>query len=393
MISNGLEWLLGPDKVGEFVAERFLRSPWFIPGAGRTESFAGLLTVNDIAQIGYAAAGPSEHWNILVRDNTGTTTIPVNAQSDIVATAVTEAYSEGKSVVLRKLHRTWPPIIELARAVEDSLVAATGVALKRTVTTNGILTPPGCRSVGVHYDDCEIFALQISGCKRWMIYEPLEDLSWPAACLGGLKQQDCGPLLLDVILQPDDLLYMPRGYPHRVIAAGEGRSVSLSLASRSYTRGDLVEEAGGVLPAGQTPWWRQSLLRQNLPEIVAEMPGLDASGVEAAFDRLYAAALPERVPWPPVQLDAVDRARLADTATVFRTVHSSGVCHLLPGGRLVYPAYETTVPAEHTPVVQRLIDGATVTAAAFAQESSCDADTALQVLRRLTAEGFLAPEA
>jgi lysine-specific demethylase/histidyl-hydroxylase NO66 len=34
------------------------------------------------------------------------------------------------------------------------------------------LTPPGTQGFAPHYDDVEVFILQLEGKKRWRLYEP-----------------------------------------------------------------------------------------------------------------------------------------------------------------------------------------------------------------------------
>jgi lysine-specific demethylase/histidyl-hydroxylase NO66 len=40
------------------------------------------------------------------------------------------------------------------------------------VGANMYLTPPGTQGFAPHYDDVEVFILQLEGKKRWRLYEP-----------------------------------------------------------------------------------------------------------------------------------------------------------------------------------------------------------------------------
>ena len=40
------------------------------------------------------------------------------------------------------------------------------------VGTNMYLTPPGTQGFAPHYDDVEVFILQLEGKKHWRVYEP-----------------------------------------------------------------------------------------------------------------------------------------------------------------------------------------------------------------------------
>lgn len=38
--------------------------------------------------------------------------------------------------------------------------------------TNPYLTPPGSQGFAPHYDEIEVFLLQLEGSKIWILYEP-----------------------------------------------------------------------------------------------------------------------------------------------------------------------------------------------------------------------------
>ena len=56
----------------------------------------------------------------------------------------------------------------------SSLTAAyrTRPRLESFVGTNMYLTPPGTQGFAPHYDDVEVFILQLEGKKHWRVYEP-----------------------------------------------------------------------------------------------------------------------------------------------------------------------------------------------------------------------------
>ena len=68
-----------------------------------------------------------------------------------------------------------------------------------------------------HFDDVEVFILQIEGKKRWRLYEPRnkqEEL--PRFSSPNFDQSEIGEPCLDVVLEAGDLLYLPRGTIHQV---------------------------------------------------------------------------------------------------------------------------------------------------------------------------------
>jgi bifunctional lysine-specific demethylase and histidyl-hydroxylase NO66 len=87
------------------------------------------------------------------------------------------------------------------------------------VGANAYLTPTNAaQGFAPHYDDIDAYCLQLQGKKRWKVYAPLRlqerlprtsSRDYTAADL-----HDVTPVL-DVVLEPGDVLYMPRGWIHQ----------------------------------------------------------------------------------------------------------------------------------------------------------------------------------
>jgi lysine-specific demethylase/histidyl-hydroxylase NO66 len=61
-------------------------------------------------------------------------------------------------------------------------------------------------------DDIEAFVIQLEGRKRWRVYAPrTEQERLCRFSSRNFSQDELGPVLLDVVLSPGDLLYFPRG--------------------------------------------------------------------------------------------------------------------------------------------------------------------------------------
>ena len=84
-------------------------------------------------------------------------------------------FASGATIVLQGLHRLWPPLIEFARQLVEDLAHPAQV--------NAYVTPSASRGFDPHYDVHDVFVLQISGEKRWVIHRPvhlhpLRDQPW-----------------------------------------------------------------------------------------------------------------------------------------------------------------------------------------------------------------------
>ncbi|MFI7435934.1 cupin domain-containing protein [Micromonospora haikouensis] len=150
---------------------------------------------------------------------------------------VLELYASGATLVLQGLHRTWPALIDFARDL--------GAALAQPLQVNAYLTPAGSRGFATHYDTHDVFVLQVDGRKHWRVHppvlpDPLERQPW-----GGRADEVSataqGPAALDVVLEPGDALYLPRGWLHSA-QAQETSSLHLTVGIRALTRYAIVEE-------------------------------------------------------------------------------------------------------------------------------------------------------
>ncbi|XP_023365464.1 ribosomal oxygenase 2 isoform X1 [Otolemur garnettii] len=80
------------------------------------------------------------------------------------------------------------------------------------VGSNVYLTPAGSQGLPPHYDDVEVFILQLEGEKHWRLYHP----TVPLAREYSVEPEDrIGRPTYEFTLKPGDLLYFPRGTIHQ----------------------------------------------------------------------------------------------------------------------------------------------------------------------------------
>jgi len=87
------------------------------------------------------------------------------------------------------------------------------------VGSNAYLTPLNSQGFAPHYDDVDVFILQLEGYKRWRVYAPFnkrETLPRQSSRDYTEKEiEENGEEVLDVVLSPGDVLYLPRGWIHQ----------------------------------------------------------------------------------------------------------------------------------------------------------------------------------
>lgn len=129
----------------------------------------------------------------------------------------------GASLVVDAVQQISPDIAVLTDMLADRFDALAGA--------NFYASFQGVRAFDSHFDTHEVFALHCEGRKRWRIYEnraenPVETLTGAGAqqMIDAAK----GAVMMDITLEPGDLLYIPRGFFHDAIAIDEA-SLHLTL--------------------------------------------------------------------------------------------------------------------------------------------------------------------
>lgn len=118
--------------------------------------------------------------------------------------------------------------LEKQIASSQAFAAAVGSVFHGQTTINAYLTPGGQNGFPPHFDNTDVFVIQIIGSKHWTLFEhyshqmplPLGDVAWDPE---RYQPDDSGTSL---VMNPGDVLYIPRGGMH---TAGCTEDFSLHL--------------------------------------------------------------------------------------------------------------------------------------------------------------------
>lgn len=107
------------------------------------------------------------------------------------------------------------------------------------VGSNVYITPQESQGLPPHYDDVEVFILQLEGQKRWLLYSPVVLLATEYSVV---PQETLGNPTHDILLKEGDLLYFPRGTIHQASTpAGVDHSTHLTISTYQRTSwGDVL---------------------------------------------------------------------------------------------------------------------------------------------------------
>lgn len=405
------EELVAPTGVEDFFARVWEREPLRVhrddPGY-----YATLLTLDDLDRL--LAEGGLQHPAVrLVRDGEQ---LPVRSYTRdqpwggasfvraVVVERVLAAHREGATVVFQALHRNHAPLARLCRSLESRFA--------HRFQTNVYLTPPGERGLGVHFDRHDVFVLQVHGSKRWTVWPAAVELSSRDSGAGAAVGEPDEPLFA-ATLTAGDLLYLPRGVPHRAEALDD-TSVHVALGVVTTTWADVFARALGG--AGDDPAFRRSLPAGALldperwPELEGEFRRLVERFAERAelapvLDGLAATFASGRRPLARGRLAARDDAGWVELGSVLRRAPTV-VAHLrrpsapTPGAggagepaaaqlavQLVFQGKRVTLPAAAGPAVVHMHSGAPFRVGDL--PGPLDDPSRRVVARRLVREGYL----
>ena len=237
---SALEQTLAPVALETFRSEHWERKPLRV---ARAESgrFDGIISTADVERL-VCTTGIRAPAVRLVRDGgqiplrTYTEDVPWRPGSfseRAIVSRVAQEFERGATIIIQGLNLHWHPTALYCRELERVFGCP--------VQANAYYTPASAQGFAVHHDTHDVFVLQVSGRKRWRVYEPVLELPlktqrWSAE-LG-----EVGEPIEDFVLEPGDTLYLPRGWPHEAATSDE-ESLHITVGLHLQTRLDALRAA------------------------------------------------------------------------------------------------------------------------------------------------------
>jgi ribosomal protein L16 Arg81 hydroxylase len=269
---GALAFLTAPVPPETFLAEHHEKAP-LVGLHGEPERFASLLT---LARVDRFLAEADLRGNMVRLANHHAPVAEeryLDADGRIDATAVVREYQAGSTIVLNELHEWVPELGAFCRAVEE--------AFSSQVTTNVYLTPAGNQGFPPHYDNHDVFVMQVSGRKLWRLWETPVETPYR-----GERFEQSGfvaeTVSREFVLEPGDCAYIPRGAMHDAENVGAEPSLHITVGLFTKKWAELVLEAVSELALAEPDF------RRSLPPGFATR-AFDRAAAEAHFARLLAA--------------------------------------------------------------------------------------------------------
>lgn len=296
------------------------------------------------------------------------------AREDVVSPALVYArYSEGATIVLEGLHRFWPPLTEFCRDLE--------LALGHRLQVNAYVTPPEARGFDVHRDDHDVFVLQVSGSKHWIVY----------------NRDDAERVLVDRVVERGACLYVPEGFPHAA-RTSHSASAHLTVGVLTHDAVDVVREVAKLaedepafrarLPAASAsdPAALRATVEHHVAELRAWLDKVDLDELTARVARRVMTSSQPLLRGHLARLQALDQIA-SDTVMARRR---GATCALLPAHgvvRVMLADRELEMPPAARPAMEHVARNARFRVREL--HPFLGEDGALVLVRRLVREGLL----
>ncbi|KAL6070192.1 Bifunctional lysine-specific demethylase and histidyl-hydroxylase [Balamuthia mandrillaris] len=196
-----------------------------------------------------------EHLNVCVyRDGVKEM---LNKEGRATEQAVTSLYKkEGATIQFFQPQQYSEELHVLCHALEQVFGCLVGA--------NVYLTPPKAQGLAPHYDDVDVFILQVEGSKRWKLYSPPPEDELPMEYSRDLTQEEAGKPLMEVVLNRGDMMYFPRGVIHQAATSLDAPSTHITIST--YQRNCWADFLKTALPLALTHAAEEDVeFRRGLP--------------------------------------------------------------------------------------------------------------------------------
>ena len=256
-------WLIDPLPGAEFERDYYEQQLCHV----RREPspyYEELLSIGDLDLVlGTHAAGPGDIQ--VVRSDGDVARRRYTKDGRVQPLEVARHFDGGATVIFNQLQRRVPALARLCVGL--------GRAFSSRVQTNIYLTPPDAQGFNPHWDTHDVFVLQISGTKRWSIFDTRVKL--PLRGQRFRRGISPGDISEEFELGPGSAVYLPRGLMHAARSTGEP-SLHVTLGLTAFTWAEFLVESISAAALDDES------LRRNLPPDFAR-EGFPAAERERLF--------------------------------------------------------------------------------------------------------------
>jgi ribosomal protein L16 Arg81 hydroxylase len=197
--------LIQPISIEDFEANYWEKQVLHIP-RNNPDFFSSLFSIEDLDTVLEYNRPQGLSLKVVKSNQPMNPTVYENQDGSLNLNQLYTAYADGHSILVNGIHRYWNPIKNLIDNIHQQI--------SHNVGANLYLTPENEKAFSPHYDSHDVFAIQISGEKHWILYD---DTNFKTPLLNSYQptfQREQLTVAREITLRAGDILYMPRGVPH-----------------------------------------------------------------------------------------------------------------------------------------------------------------------------------
>ena len=269
IIKDPLSYLISPISKTEFF-KTYHEKEALLSKHNDANKFNGLLSIDRIDEIIASTELPPSSLDMVRKEPPIERSYYTFKNGNIDRGAVIRHYQEGATIILPQLHLADEILAKFCRSLEN--------VFSSHVQTNIYLTPGSSQGFNTHFDDHDVFVIQLSGTKKWRLYQRPIDNPYRGESFN-TKDYKAGELQKEFELKEGECVYIPRGLMHDAISVGEKASLHITVGLIVKKWADLMLEALSEVAI------RNPRFRRSLPPGFAR-PGYNNKSAKIYFDEL-----------------------------------------------------------------------------------------------------------
>lgn len=240
-MTSAFDFLLGALSRRDFLENYYGRNPVLLKGEGAkfasVFSLAELNRILNFTPLTYPRVRVTDHANTIHKYNLieDKDRYANNINNDIDSTKLVHAIARGGTLVIDRVHQLAPALEQFIEQLSQDL----GLP----VSANGYYSSRRQLGVNPHFDQHDVFAIQVHGSKRWYFRKDAHTLSQP------MRRQATPTIDADrtgwdsVVLHAGDVFYCPRGVWH-FTETEQQHSTHVAVGLYPMTLGDWLTKQG-----------------------------------------------------------------------------------------------------------------------------------------------------
>jgi ribosomal protein L16 Arg81 hydroxylase len=246
---KGFADLIHPVTIDNFVDEYWEKQVLHIK-RDDPEFFSSLFSIDDLDKLLEYSRPRGSSLRVVKSQQPLNPTIYENQDGSLNLNQLYAAYADGYTIVVNEIQRFWDPI--------KAMIQNTRAFTSHNAVANLYLTPENEKALSPHYDSHDVFALQISGEKHWIVYDDTHFKTPLLHSFQPIFQREQLTGAREITLKAGDIMYIPRGVPHEAYTT-DSSSMHITFGVHSTQWLDLITKS--LLHLSQT----NIELRQALP--------------------------------------------------------------------------------------------------------------------------------